>query len=193
MQRLSPGTLILGIFAVLFALVGAYGVKKYMQERAPQAAVTEKKEAVQTVPVAVMDIPAGRTIALSDIMPLTLTDQGIAQKKFRHPWMTNATQIIGRTLRQPVKEGQPFDPAAFYPQGIGPDVAAKLKPGERAVAIAYEGSAAQAGLITPGAHVDVSVSLQPGREAQVTRGLGHPDRRRKGAGRRSEYPGRGHR
>ena len=33
MQRLSPGTLILGIFAVLFGLVGAYAVKKYTQDQ----------------------------------------------------------------------------------------------------------------------------------------------------------------
>ena len=155
MQRLSPGTLILGIFAVLFALVGAYGVKKYVQDRTPQTTAMETKQAVQNVPVAVMDIPAGRTIALSDVMTLTLTEQQIAQYKFHRPWMVKATEVIGRTLRQPVKQGQPFEPTAFYPMGIGPDVAAKLKAGERAVAIAYEGSAAQAGLITPGAVVDV--------------------------------------
>ncbi len=42
-QRLSPGTLILGVFALLFALVGAYGVKKYLQERTPPPATVEKK------------------------------------------------------------------------------------------------------------------------------------------------------
>jgi Flp pilus assembly protein CpaB len=69
--------------------------------------------------------------------------------------MVKVTEIIGRTLREPLKQGQPFDPAAFYPMGIGPDVATKLKPGERAVAIAQEGTATKAGLITPGAVVDV--------------------------------------
>jgi Flp pilus assembly protein CpaB len=157
MQRFSPGTLILGIFAILFALVGAYGVKKYLQDRRPQAAAParKEKEVVQNVPVAVMDIPAGRTIALSDVMTLTLTEPQIAQAKLHRPWMVKVTEIVGRTLRQPVKQGQPFDPTAFYPMGIGPDVAAKLKPGERAVAIADEGTAGKTGLITPGAIVDV--------------------------------------
>jgi Flp pilus assembly protein CpaB len=155
MQRLSPGTLILGIFAILFALVGAYGLKKYLQDRRPQAVVSEKKEALQSVPVAVVDIPAGRTVTHSDVMTLTLTEQQIAQRKLHRPWMGRAIDVVGRTLRQPVKQEQPFDPAVFYPVGIGPDVAAKLKPGERAVAIAHEGSAAPIGLITPGAMVDV--------------------------------------
>jgi Flp pilus assembly protein CpaB len=153
MQRLSPGTLILAIFAVLFALLGAYAVKKYVQDRSLPA--VERKEAGQGVPVAVLDIPAGRTIAVSDVTTLMLTERQMADRKFHGHWMVRAADIIGRTLRQPVKQGQPFDPTAFYPQGIGPDVAAKLNPGERAVSIAYEGSTAQAGLISPGAVVDV--------------------------------------
>jgi Flp pilus assembly protein CpaB len=176
MQRLSPGTLILGIFAVLFALVGVFGLKKYLQEQKVQAvapAKVEKKEVPQSVPVAVVDIPAGRTITYTDVMTLSLTEQEIKGRKLQRPWMGRAMDVIGRTLRQEVKQGQPFDPKAFYPLGIGPDVAAKLKPGERAVSIAREGSVAPIGLITPGAVVDVlfRCNLDPKRklpEASVT-------------------------
>ena len=133
-------------------------MKKYLQERTPPPATVEKKiekEPLQSVPVAVTDIPAGRTITSGDVATLTLTQRQIAQAKLHGPRMGKASEIIGRTLRESVKQGQPFDPSALYPMGIGPGVAAKLEPGERAVSIAHESTAIKAGLITPGAVVDV--------------------------------------
>lgn len=155
MERLSPGTLILGIFAILLGLVGAYAVKNAMKAE-PEAVVTpQPKERAWKVPVAVMDLPAGRTIAESDFAVLSLTEKERAKAKLPPSWMENPLQLIGRTLREPVKQGRPFEPTSFYPAGIGPSIAERLQPGQRAVTIPFDASLASASLITPGASVDV--------------------------------------
>jgi pilus assembly protein CpaB len=136
-------------------LMGAYAARKYFQPRPQPAPEKQETAFIQNVPLAVVDIPAGRTIAQADVTTVPLNEAQILRVKLHQPWMGKASEIIGRTLRQPVKQGQTFTPADFYPVGIGPDIAAKLKPGERAVSIAHEGGAAPAGLITPGAVVDV--------------------------------------
>jgi len=169
MQRLvSPGTLILAIFAVLFGLVGAYAAKKYLQGQGAQAAAPEqKKEPTYNVPVAVMDLPANRTITQGDLMVLSLTSRQIAQAKLPGSWMEKTSQIIGRTLREPLQQGRPFEPTVFYPMGIGPSVAERLQPGERAVSVPFEGTAAQASLITPGAMVDVLFRASPDQKGRI--------------------------
>jgi len=164
MSRMSPGTLILGIFAVLFGLVGAYAAKKYLQEQTPpetpEAAAQEQQ---YVIPVALADLPAGRTITLGDLMVERLSYEEIKRRGLPTSFMSKSSEIIGRTLKEPVRQGFAFEPTAFYPQGIAPNLANRLDPGERAVTISFTGSAAQAGLITPGSNVDVLFRTQGGR------------------------------
>lgn len=156
MNRMSPGTLILGIFAVLFGLVGAYAAKKYLQEQTPQE---EPEAAAQqqayVIPVALDDLPAGRTITLGDLMVERLSFEDIKRRGLPTSFMSKSSEIIGRTLKEPVRRGFAFEPTVFYPQGIAPNLADRLAQGERAATISFTGSEAQAGLITPGANVDV--------------------------------------
>ncbi len=154
-NKTSPGILILGIFAVLFGLLGAYAAKKHLQVvKAPEVA-TAPLEETRSVPTALMDLPAGRKITNGDLQILQLTNKQIDAMQLTTAWMGRASQIVGRTLREPVTKGQTFDPAVFYPEGTGPSLAGELAAGERAMAIPFEGSAADAGLITPGSQVDV--------------------------------------
>ena len=72
MRRLSPGTLIIGVLAILFGLIVAYGVKRFLQQPAPVVSVAEKpkQEPPLRVPLAVVDLPADRTLVLSDIVTI---------------------------------------------------------------------------------------------------------------------------
>jgi len=58
-------------------------------------------------------------------------------------------------LQQDVKRGATFDTSLFYPEGTGPSVAERLKPGLRAVTVSVEIDAAVAGLADVGSWVDV--------------------------------------
>ena len=159
MRSMSPGILFLGVLAVLFGFVGAYGVKKYMQEEeeVEKPVVVAVKPVIQTfsVPMALRDLPEGRTVALGDLTTPQFTQEKLDQMGVAYGYMTRSSQIIGQTLSGPIKKGQPFYPESLYPVGIGPSIADRLKPGQRAFAIPFDGSAAQAGLISPGATVDV--------------------------------------
>jgi pilus assembly protein CpaB len=152
-MRLSPGTLILGIFAILFGLAGAYAVKKHLEARGPEP--VEPATVTWSVPLAVTDLPANRTIAVGDVTVARLTPEQIEKMELPSSYMLKAAEIVGRTLREAVKKGHAFDPAVLYPAGIGPSLADRLEPGQRAVTIPFDGESAEAGLVTPGAMVDV--------------------------------------
>jgi pilus assembly protein CpaB len=157
MRSSSPGVLFLGILAVLFGLIAAYGAKKYLQDQqvAAPAPAEPAAETTVAVPLALRDLPEGRTVALGDFTTVQLTEQQIRELNLPAGFMSRSSQIIGRTLRSPVPKSQAFLPEAFFPDGIGPNIARRLGPGERAVSIPFDDSASQAGLITPGATVDV--------------------------------------
>jgi Flp pilus assembly protein CpaB len=156
MRRLSPGTLIVGVFAILFGLVGAYAVKRALQ-RPAETAVEEPKPVEQPilVPVASLDLPAGRTVVEEDVMTISMTREALAKSKFPPLVMQKVGQITGRVLREPHKRGQPFEPSGFYPKGMGPSIVENLQPGERAVTIAAQPDAVDGTFLTPGAIVDV--------------------------------------
>ncbi len=134
MSRLSPGTLLLGIFAVLFGLVGAYAARQYLQQTPPEDAPVETVRR-QIVPLASADLAPGRTITMGDVMLVRMTRDEIRKRGIPGDFMTNPSQVIGRTLRTPLKRGRSFVTTAFYPEGTGPSVASRLKAGHRAVTI----------------------------------------------------------
>lgn len=157
-SRITPGTVIVGIFAVLFGLIGAYGVRKYLQGSGtpPPAAAQPRRE---IVPLASMDIPAGRQVVLGEVALLQLLPDQVrkmrADNKLPPQYMSNPQQIIGRILKKPVKKGDAFQTDFFYPEGTGPTVAEKLTPGLRAVTIPVEGTGALGGYDGPGSYVDI--------------------------------------
>lgn len=152
MSKLSPGTLLLGIMAVLFGLLGAYVVRMQMQR--PVVAAQPQVQTV-VVPRASTDLKAGRKITLGDIAIYRMTAEKMREAGIRGSFMSNAEQIIGRILREDIVKGGTFDSSRLYPEGVFPNPAERLRPGYRAVTVNVEGPAAVAGFATPGAWVDV--------------------------------------
>jgi Flp pilus assembly protein CpaB len=153
MSRITPGTVIVGIFAILFGLVGAYAVQRYLN---PPPKVEAKPEIQRTrVPMASIDLAPGRELTLGDIAIVTYTPEQLKKAELPDQFMTNPQQIIGRILREPVAKGGSFVTTQFYPEGTGPTVADRLAPGLRAVTIPVQGTGVLNGLASAGAHVDV--------------------------------------
>ena len=156
MSRISPATTILLIFAVLFGLVGAYAVRRYTAK--PPVAAGPPPAAVQrqVVPVAAAGLKPGRKITMGDIALLRMTPEDLAKSKYPNTgFMTNPQQIVGRVLSQDVKRGDAFRPELLYPEGMGPSLSERLKPGFRAVTISVTGSGIMQGLADSGSMVDV--------------------------------------
>jgi pilus assembly protein CpaB len=155
MNRLSAGTVIAGVAAVLFGLLAAYVVRKQLLKPAPVAAKEEKKPELVTVPVAAFDLPAGRRVTLGDVGVLRLTQEQLKKQGIDKQFMNRTPQIVGRTLRAPLKRGKTFEPGDFYAEGQGPNVSELLEPGYRAVTFTVEIDAAVAGFTTAGSVVDI--------------------------------------
>ena len=158
---MNPGTVLAGIFAVLFAFAAAYVVRSFLvREPPPQAAATPPAaDTTIQVPTASSELLAGRTITLGDLalrsMEIAEARKKIEAKELPSDFMTNPEQIVGRILREPVKVGDAFSAALFYPEGTGPTVADKLKPGFRAVTIMVTDTGLVSGFASPTTLVDV--------------------------------------
>ena len=160
MSRLNPGTVLAGIFAVLFAFAAAYVVRSFLVgEPPPQVAAKPAADTTIQVPTASSELLAGRTITLGDLAlrPMEIADarKKIEAKEMPADFMTNPEQIVGRILREPVKVGDAFSAALFYPEGTGPTVADNLKPGFRAVTITVTDTGLVSGFASPTTLVDV--------------------------------------
>lgn len=166
-MRASAGSLLLGIFAVMFGLMGAYVVRKELHKPNFVAVANDKdKVATQTVPVASVPLEPGRKIEFGDIAILKLTPAQMKAQKITGAFMSNTKQIIGRVLKHEIKDGQPFDTIDFYPEGTGPSVAERLKKGYRAVTVTIDQESAVAGFAIPGSIVDVLFRADSGMESK---------------------------
>lgn len=160
MSRLNPGTVLAGIFAILFALAAAYVVRSSLERKAePAAAEVAAVDTTMQVPLASATLLAGRTISLGDIairqMEIAAVRKKIDANELPVDFMTNPEQIVGRILREPVNVGDTFTAALFYAEGTGPSVADKLRPGLRAVTITVSDTGLVSGFASPTTLVDV--------------------------------------
>jgi Flp pilus assembly protein CpaB len=150
-SRITPGTMIVAIFAILLGLVGAYAVRRHLNPPVVEVVA----ETARRVPLASGDVEAGRALTLSDVMLVPMTTAQLKQKGITSEYMSNPDQIIGRVLRQPLTKGGVFITSNMYPEGMGPDISDRLKPGLRAVTVGIEGTGIVGGLARPGALADV--------------------------------------
>jgi len=162
-NRISPGLLLFAFFGVLMSLAVVYGLKRSWEQK---QTVVAKPEPLRKVIVASGDLPEGRAIRVSDFMTLSLTNQQFASKKWPGLMMADGKQLLNRILRQPMKQGEAFQPESFYPEGSGPDVTQRLGPGLRAISLDVStlGIPSQA---TPGNFVDVIFRSDPSKDKTI--------------------------
>jgi pilus assembly protein CpaB len=168
LSRITPGTVIVGIFAILFGLVGAYAAQRYLNP--PEEPVVEEEPAAPPrvfVPQASVDLAPGRPLTLGDVAIVSYTREQVKERDLPPMYMSNPEQIIGRILREPVEKGKVFITTMFYPEGQGPTVAEKLQPGLRAVTIPVEGTGVLSGLASAGSRVDILFSTFPDEEKNI--------------------------
>lgn len=159
----STGTLSLALVAIVIGLVGTYAARTVLHNEQP----APPRPQTVTVPLATTDLPAGRTISLGDVGLVPMTREAMKEKNMPLTTMMIAPeQIIGRTLRAPIKQGQPFETTSLYLEGTKPNVAEKLKPGYRAVSLQLP--AVRGGTVVEGTYVDILFRSQP-RAAQDDR------------------------
>ncbi len=168
MARISTGTMTVGIFAVLFGLAGAYALRAALTGPAPLPPAAPR---TVPVPLASVGIPAGRQITMSDLAMVPMTGEDMKSRKYNlEAVMLDSSQIIGRIAQAEIKQGEPILTTALYPQGTGPKLSDKLKPGMRAVTIPIDNLSAVGGTTVEGCFVDV-IFRSKKRDAEPARGV----------------------
>lgn len=174
MRQVSPGTLLIVFFAAVVGLGGVYLVRKSMQQPAPAPPVAKPKELTQLVILSAVDLPSGRVVHSSDMMNVRYSQTQYVARKWPAVMLADGKQIVGRTIKKPLKKGEPFEPDSFYPEGTGPDIAEQIEPGLRAVTVTVLGASSFPLQATPGSAVDVIFRAQADpkqRIPEVTRTL----------------------
>jgi flagella basal body P-ring formation protein FlgA len=100
-------------------LLGAYVVRKELHKPAEKVQVAKdaKDAKPQTfpVPMASNDLEPGRKVTLGDITMMKLTAAQMKSQHISGNYMSSPKQIIGRVLKEGLKEGSTFDTPDFYP------------------------------------------------------------------------------
>ena len=168
----SPRTirvaLLLGAAVLLAGL--AIGLVRAAVTRAEQrglevaGAVVTDEAPKGTPPEGMVDV----VVARRDLyigMPLTEADVGVRRiaAVFAPPGSTfgERTAVLGRTPRERVLAGEPLRAERLADAAAGVGLNAVLTPGYRGMTLATDTESGMAGLLRPGNHVDVIVTLAP--------------------------------
>jgi pilus assembly protein CpaB len=147
-RRLSIRTMFyIAIAVAMVATIGAY--------RALQATKAGGEDRIRSVVVAATDIHEGSTIPREALRVVQLPTSAVAADAFNSP-----DSLVGRVTRVAVFTGDVIVPGRLAPHGSGPGLEVKIGPGMRAMAVKVDDVAGLSGLIQPGSHVDVLVTLR---------------------------------
>jgi len=148
-KRISPATVTVGVFAILFGLVAAYATKSYF---APPEAV---KPPTAAYVVARINLPKYARVREQDVemrvVPLGQVPEGA---------MRVGAEAMFRLTRDSIRAGEPIFDASLYEVGKSPTLADQIPPGYRAVTVSVDREAAVDGLVLPDSRVDVSLTVR---------------------------------
>ncbi|MBP8912505.1 MAG: Flp pilus assembly protein CpaB [Phycisphaerae bacterium] len=109
----------------------------------------------QAVVVAAVDIPWGTSITAGMVKTTPFLKESLAPGYFADP-----AQVVGRTIVQPVKTGEPIFETKLAPTTVAAGgVAALVTPKKRAMAVKVDKVVGVSGFIHPGNRVDVLVTI----------------------------------
>ena len=168
MRRISPGTVTVGVFAILLGLVATYVARRALESK-PKP-YTKPARAQYQIVVAQRNLPEATRIREPDVRLVRVAKDHVPKGA-----LGNVNIARNRTVKTTVRAGQPILEDMLYPIGKGPTIEAALQPGYRAVTIAVTGTS-PAGFVRPGSYVDIALTVEgtnPGlRDAFENSGIG---------------------
>ena len=141
------------VISLALGLVAAFVARNAMQNRAPQRAASGSK-----VAVAIRDIETGAQISAADVDLVSFPPNSIPARSFSSP-----ADLVGRVNVVPVIKGQPLVDGMLAPKGAPAGLQSLVPPGMRALTIEVNEYSGLAGMLTPGARVDVIANIRDDR------------------------------
>jgi pilus assembly protein CpaB len=156
MKRVTPGTVTIGVLAILFGLAAAYGARRYLTQ--PLTEPTAARPATVAVVVPRVNLPKYARIREQDVDVAQVSPQ-IAPKGA----VALKSRALFRLTKVAVLAGQPLLEENLYPMGEVPTLADQLAPGYRAVTLSVDAGSALNGMILPESLVDINMTVKGDR------------------------------
>jgi len=143
-KRISPGTVTLAIVAILFGLITAYTVRRYLSDSGPQGV---------DVVVARFNLPRFARLQTENLEVVKMPAHKVPEGAIR-----TIGGAVSRLVENTVTAGQPVLQSSLFPIDGEPVMSDKIPPGMRAVTISVNEAAALAGVLLPESMVDVMIT-----------------------------------
>ncbi|MBN1911724.1 MAG: Flp pilus assembly protein CpaB [Pirellulales bacterium] len=154
MKRISPGTVTVGVLAVLFGLVAAYAAR-HLTAEGPAQVIPPEKPRLASVLVPRVNLPKYSRLRDQDIevrqVPPDQVPVGAVRLKSR---------ALFRVVRSTMLAGEPIMEADLFPVGEVPKLADQLPSGYRAVTVQVDADSALNGMIQPESLVDIALTVK---------------------------------
>ena len=139
------------ILAVALGVGAAFTAQRWLeqQRQLPVGPSTTQPVAVMRADLQVGQVVHSRELATVD-WPIAYVPQGAH---------SDPAQLEGRVARRPLSAGEPVLESALLPQGAQAGLVSVIDPTRRAVSVKVDPVVGVAGFVSPGAHVDVLVTI----------------------------------
>lgn len=144
------------VIALVLGLAAAVLVKRQMQHRGDSPAAQSKLVAVA---VAKRDVPSAHELTAEDLGTTNLPPEALPSQYFKTPG-----ELVGRVTTSALVKGQLFGETLLAVPGSGSGAQALLPEGRRALTLQINEFSGVAGMLTPGAHVDVVSVVRDGQQ-----------------------------
>ena len=153
MKRISPGTVTVGVFAILFGLVAAYAARHLLNVKPVQPPIVAGPEMASIV-VPRINLPKYARVREQDVeviqVPVDKAPEGAIRLQSR---------ALFRLVKETTLAGQPLLDANLFPVGEVPMLAERLPAGHRAVTLEIDSNSALNGMIQPESYVDITLTV----------------------------------
>lgn len=152
MKRITPGTVTVGVFAIIFGLVSAYVARHYFEETPPVAKVAPKAPTA-TIVVAKYNLPKYARLRTADVELVQVAPKSVPEGAVKLE-----SRALGRLVKNTVLAGQPLMEADLFGVGEVPMLSDQLPPGHQAVTLSVDANSALNGMIQPESIVDIAMT-----------------------------------
>lgn len=148
------------IAAVLLGLIALVVAKKALNK----TGTAQTADPVIGVVVATRELPPGKELSADDITISRMPTESLPSGSFR-----TVPELVGRTTLQPLVKGQAIVDPMLAPTGSKSGLMGLIPAGHRAMTVEINEFTGLAGMLQPGARVDVVVSLRDDKGVSATR------------------------
>lgn len=158
MKSISPGTITIGVIAVVLGLVAAYAVRRSLETEPPKPAAAVKPEEGVPMVVARVNIAKNTRLTAAHLEVKKVPADQLPEGAVQLPSL-----LVDRITREPIEAGERIIEDQVLGVGERPGITHKLDPGFRALPIQISAANMSATLLHVGDLVDVHLTFEDKR------------------------------